>query len=429
MRIPLSWRRLTPFRQISFAFMQRSQRTERRFKLLIVMTTCCVIALIVRGIPWGRYVSASITASARQAARNVAGISKPRSEIDESWRRRRQRGIEDTRKKVERFYARADPAYQRMLQYAGMDPEHMLLRWGNFNWTMLLSSKVFEVDDAGRSYRFKPQTRSIWLMGVPSGDGGPMFFIVPDGPGLADAIKGVVTNPREESKQTTNSWGLRGPEPDLDAPVRGLVLGDSYMQGMFIGDSETPPECLRRYLQDHLKTNVSILNTGVMGYSPEQYYYTLIAFADRFRPQFLIVSVFLNDFGSMTDVVDKGEGDWEEGKYWLQKIVDYCQARHWPYLIVPVPFVTQIVKKRNSGFYPGVLTNILRIDSLMYLYPIEDFANAQLKLVNEAKREGRTLQGCPLFNSAFGDSHFSPAGSEVWAESVGRRLILLLDRK
>ncbi len=76
-----------------------------------------------------------------------------------------------------------------------------------------------------------------------------MFFLVPDGPGLADAIRGTPAMPVETSRQTTNSWGLRGPEPELDAPLRGIVLGDSFMQGMFIGDDETPPECLRRYLQ------------------------------------------------------------------------------------------------------------------------------------------------------------------------------------
>ncbi len=148
-----------------------------------------------------------------------------------------------------------------------MDPEHALLRWGNYNWTLLLSSVVFEADDL-RSYRFRPRTHSIWLRNMPHESGGPLFFIVPDGPGLADAIRGTPAIPLESSRQTTNSWGLRGPEPDPQAPLRGIVLGDSYMQGMFIGDDETAPVCLRRYLQDHLKTKVSILNTGVMGYSP-----------------------------------------------------------------------------------------------------------------------------------------------------------------
>lgn len=310
-----------------------------------------------------------------------------------------------------------------------MDPEHMLIRWGNYDWTMILPSKVFEVNNNGRSYRFRPLTRSIWLLNVPLKPGGPTFFLVPEGPGLADAIAGTKANPLLSSIQRTNSWGLRGPEPDLDAPVRGIVLGDSFMQGVFIGDGQSPPACLQRYLRYHMKTPVSILNGGVMGYSPEQYYYTLTAFADRFRPQFVVVAVCLNDFGDIRKVFTQGVGDWQEGKYWLEKIVDYCQQRHWPCLIVPGPLAAHLTARRNSGHYPGPLSNILDVDSLKYLYPIEDFANAQLKLTNEAKHRSQRLIYCPLFNDAIGDQHFSAIGSEVWADAVGRRLLLLLDRE
>ena len=132
-----------------------------------------------------------------------------------------------------RFYAKASPDYQRLLRYAGMDPEHALLRWGNYNWTFLLSSVVFEPDDL-RSYRFRPRTHSVWLKNMPAGDGGPLFFLVPDGPGLADAIRGTPAIPLKSSRQTTNSWGLRGPEPDprgpvpRDRPGRFLHAGDVH---------------------------------------------------------------------------------------------------------------------------------------------------------------------------------------------------------
>ena len=46
----------------------------------------------------------------------------------------------------------------------------------------------------------------------------------------------------------------------------------------------------------------------------------------------------------------------------------------------------------------------------------------------DGERKGRRQQGCPLFNDDIGDGHFSAAGSEVWAASVGRRLVLLLEK-
>jgi hypothetical protein len=314
------------------------------------------------------------------------------------------------------------------MRYARLDPEHGLLRWGNFNWTLLLSSAVFEPDNAGRSYRFRPLTHSIWLRNLPLQPGVPMFFLLPDGPGLDDAVRDTGAVVIKTSRQATNAWGLRGPEPDLDAPIRGIVLGDSYMEGMFIGDDETPPECLRRYLQTQLSTRAAVLNTGVMGYSPEQYYYSLLAFADRFRTQFVVISVFVNDFGNIQDVSTRGVGDWDEGKYWLEKIVFYCRARQWPCLIVPAPFRPNVLERRSSGNYPGPLANTLDISSLNYLYPIDDFINEHLIYVSKAMRKGVEPRGCHLFLNDLGDDHFSAAGSEVWAASVGKRLILLMDQ-
>ncbi len=314
------------------------------------------------------------------------------------------------------------------MRYAGLDPEHGLLRWGNYNVTLLLPSTVIEADESGRSYRLRPNTHSIWLRNVTLKSGILMFFLVPDEPGLADAIKGTMAIPVETSRQLTNSWGLRGPEPDPEAPLRGIVLGDSYMQGMFIGDKETPTECLRRYLEAHLEKKVSILNTGVLGYSPEQYYYSLLAFVDRFRPHFVIVSVFTNDFGDIYEVAAKGRGDWEEGKYWLDRITAFCRSREWPHLIVPVPFEPHMLGLRRAGYYPGTLSNILEVNSTMFVDPTDRFINAHLDLVVEGERKGQRPTGCPLFNVQIGDGHFSAIGSEVWASAVGRRLVLLLEK-
>ena len=313
MRIRLPVRRKVRLRQPSFAFIQRRLEHERLFKRAIVVITVLTAAVILRMMPWGRYVLEAIAPTGREAARQALGIKKPRTEIDDEWRRYRQFGIEQARSRVEQFYAKAEPPVRRLLTYAGMDPEHMLLRLGNYDWTMLLSSKIFQADDSGRSFSLRPHMHSVWLRNVPMEAGAPAFFLVPDGPGLADAIAGTTAEPMEFSRQYTNSWGLRGPEPDPHAPVRGIVLGDSYMQGLFVGDGESPPDCLECRLQDLLKTRVSILNAGVMGYSPEQYYYSLKAFADRFSPQFVVVSVFINDFGGMVKVGDHGEGDWLEG--------------------------------------------------------------------------------------------------------------------
>ena len=176
-----------------------------------------------------------------------------------------------------------------------------------------------------------------------------------------------------------------------------------------------------------MKTRVSILNTGVMGYSPEQYYYTLIAFVDRFRPHFVVVSLCANDFGNAYESASRGVGDWPEARYWLKKIVQTCGARRTPCVIVPAPVEANLLKRRTSGYYPGILINTMDVEPQTFLDPMDDFLDAHFQSRVDCRRNGRVPTGCALFNDAINDTHFSPAGSEVWARSVGRRLAVILE--
>ena len=122
-------------------------------------------------------------------------------------------------------FAEYPPKLQRLLRYAGLDPDHALVRWGNFDRTVLLPSTVFEPDETGRSYRFRPNMRSIWVRNFPMRGPVKAYFQVPDGPELAEIVSGTTAQIVAGSTQTTNSWGLRGPEPDLYGAVAGNRAG------------------------------------------------------------------------------------------------------------------------------------------------------------------------------------------------------------
>ena len=348
-------------------------------------------------------------ARARALAMQAIGLPPDRGEVDADWMRKRIFDIEQSRGTLAGTFAEYSPASQRLLRFAGLDPEHALVRWGNFDRTVLLPSTVFEPDQTGRSYRFRPNTRSIWVRNFPMKGQIKAYFPVPDTPDLTEVVSGTTVQIVDGSTQTTNSWGLRGPEPDLRAPWRGIVLGDSYMQGLFVGDRDTPVECLKRDLKARLGAAVEILNTGHLGYSPEQYYYSLIEYARRFPPQFVVVSVFANDFGDFQEVLE-GRGDWEEGAYWLNLIWHYCYSHSIDCVIVPAPWVNQIEGRQMAGNYPGKIANILESSGPGYLDPIAEFANAQLEINSNAKRLGLVSQGSPLFNGRIGDGHFSRTG-------------------
>jgi hypothetical protein len=412
-----------------FAFIARAEKVQRVFKIVISLVTIAMIVVPVAALPAGRYWTRWLLTRGRWLVLSGVGVKPDHSEIEADWQRKRLYDVASARVSLAATFAEYPPPMQGLLRFAGLDPDHALVRWGNFDRTVLLPGTIFEPDDAGRSYRFRPNVRSIWVRNFPVKGQVKGYFQVPDSPDVNELLKGTFAVVVEGSVQTTNSWGLRGPEPNLRASWRGIILGDSYMQGLFVGDHETPSECLKRELHSRLQAPVEVLNTGHLGYSPEQYYYTLIEYARRFPPQFVVVSIFANDFGGDVPDVLEGKGDLDEARYWVLRIRDYCLARNVHFLVVPAPWVNQIDGPQRAGNYPGQFSNVLDATGLEYLDPIDDFVTAHLSMTLEARRDGKSPSGSPLFNGRLGDGHFSAEGCRVWAAAVGRRLALLIEKR
>src|SRR5262249_19414208 len=204
-----------------------------------------------------------------------------RDEVNAEWQRRREFDMESALTKHRRTFDEYSEPQKRLLRFAGMDPDHVVLRWGNFDKTVMLPSTVYEPDDSGRyepnesgrSYRLRPGVRSIWMRNFPMKGDVKAFFQIPDRPEAAEMVQGTGASIVEGSSQTTNSWGLRGPEPDTQAAWRGIVLGDSYMQGLFVGDDQTPTECLKRDLRKRFGRSGEARHAGHLGQCPERDYY------------------------------------------------------------------------------------------------------------------------------------------------------------
>ena len=105
-------------------------------------------------------------------------------------------------------FAEYPPAMQRLLRFAGLDPEHALVRWGNFDRTVLLPSTVFEAEQSGRSYQFRPNVRSIWVRNFPVKGPVKAYFQVPDTPGDRRARQG---NGRRDRERIDPDDQLMGP--------------------------------------------------------------------------------------------------------------------------------------------------------------------------------------------------------------------------
>ena len=235
-RVGHSLSRRRPMRQRVFAFVERAERLDRTFKLVIALATVGSIAFFLTALSPGRYLSSWVAARTRWLARQAVGLPPDRGEIDADWKRKRLFDIEQSRGTLAGTFAEYSPALQRLLEYAGLDPDHALVRWGNFDRTVLLPSTVFEPDETGRSYRFRPNMRSIWVRNFPMKGPVKAYFQVPD----------TARAPRDRERNGGPDRRRIDPDDQFVGPARsrarsgrawrGIVLGDSYMQGLFVGD-------------------------------------------------------------------------------------------------------------------------------------------------------------------------------------------------
>ena len=415
-----AWRGRHSTVQGKLAFAIKAERNELNFKRLMAAATALVIIGLVAGTSSGRAAALASVRRARALLDRISGLPYDPASDQQEVLAERLKDAASARQNLAKMTTPGS-AMEQFLRAAGMDASSAVIRWGNVNRSIVLSSAVFEPDD-DRAYRLKPGVRSIWVIGMTLKTTLAMF-LVPDTPLLRERAKlagGVIV---PESVQTTNSLGCRGPEPDQTAPVRVVVLGDSMMQGALVGDKDTPPARLEAHLARALETRVSVLNTGHIGYSLEQYDQTLRALGDRFQPQYVVISVSQNDFVDLDD-----PASWSEGEYWLTRIADLCRSRAWQFLVVPCADEFAILGPKSGDRFQGQFSRIVHYGAPSYVDLAPAFADALLRLQNEAERKDGAM-GDPLFNlHLMGDRHFSPQGSDLWARVVARRLLIMWDR-
>ena len=242
----ITWRRRRPavVRQQVLPFVRRSRRRDRAFKAAILAATALAFAAILAGSPVGRHGVLVASNRVRWGLGWLVGLEPPRAEIEAEQQHSRWRGVEWTRAALANEITVGGPRIERMLRAARMDPETAVIRWGNFDMTLVLSSDVFEPDDAGRSYRFKPCARSVWMTGL-SLRGHPACSRCPTRrrpsprvrrPGAGSCpgrsrrpTRGAVAapNPTPAPLSAGSSWGIRSCRERSSATTRHLPLASS----------------------------------------------------------------------------------------------------------------------------------------------------------------------------------------------------------
>jgi len=91
---------------------------------------------------------------------------------------------------------------------------------------------------------------------------------------------------------TTNSFGLRGAEPDSGSKIRIVVIGDSFAYGWGVADSATWPVILGRNLRGfRADATIEVINAGAPGASPREYADAAERIIPVMRPHLVVVAL------------------------------------------------------------------------------------------------------------------------------------------
>ena len=327
-------------------FVIRAERRDRAFKRSIVGLTILVTCGLVAATSAGRFAARMTILQGRALLNRIVGLPPDRAIVEKRICAERMRNSASARQSLAEVAAPGS-AMDVFLHKVGMDAGSAVIRWGNVDRSIVLSSAVFEPDDA-RSIVSSRFVRSVWVIGL-SFQKTLAMFLIPDTPEARDAAQRAGGRVVPDSVQTTNSWGCRGPEPDLAAPVRILVLGDSMMQGALVGDAETPPARLQAHILGCSTAPVSCSTRATSATHPSSTTRRSALFADRFRPQFVVISIAVNDFGDWDD-----PANWNEGEYWIDRIAEFCNHRAWSSCSSPRPTEFFLLARRDlTNSRPG----------------------------------------------------------------------------
>ncbi len=96
---------------------------------------------------------------------------------------------------------------------------------------------------------------------------------------------------------TANSLGYPGPQYSEQKPAgvyRILVVGDAFSSAEGVDTDQAWPRLLEKRL-----AGSQVMNFAITGYGPNQYLAVVKEFAPRYRPDLILIGLFINDYGDV----------------------------------------------------------------------------------------------------------------------------------
>ena len=115
-----------------------------------------------------------------------------------------------------------------------------------------------------------------------------------------------------------------------------------------MGDAESPPAGFRPICPGARRRRSRCSTRATWAIQSNSTIRRSVLSATASSPHFVVISICGNDFGDRDN-----PANWVEGKYWLDRIADFCNQRQWEFLLVPGAWPVHAVWASQPARLPG----------------------------------------------------------------------------
>lgn len=335
--------------------------------------------------------------------------------VDE-WRSKRR----DVESHVRAIFEQASDPKKAFLRTIGLAPDSAIYAAGLNNGDVgVKPGTLYDPDPGKLTYRLKPNVKGAWLtpdhpLKISSEHHLESMLAIELVPAIEEAFDAADRAGIDLRRYllpatfATNSWGLRGPEPDPEAPYRILMLGDSFAVGFAVSEDATIAAQFGQVLglsDDEL----SVVNAGGVGYGPSDYYHWLMETLEQgFVPQVVIVNICgTNDFGDLAREIRKSETHnrgssvprghpdwpsisvWKRGKHYTHRIIRECWKRDITFFFAVAP-EKRLFHHPHEQFVAGLAALLGPHHRAVVINPFDRLMQAHVRLSGSLSTSNRS---------------------------------------
>jgi hypothetical protein len=272
---------------------------------------------------------------------------------------------------------------------------------------VLLSRHMFRsvIMDGAPKYMYKPFLKKL---GFRTRAGGLRWNMeTEDTPAIRAALADLDTPFVATASYDELGFRNGDPHPASGCAVRALFLGDSFTDGLWVGDADTFVNLYGRLVRERSGVMLCPVNAGVNGYGPFEEAYVLEHYFEQAgRPAFVFVMFFANDVdvdydGVINGTIRDGDRRWHDSLGQIARMKRFVSGHGGTLVLAAIPPAEQVLARRSQEHYQDILRVFAEREGIQFVNLIDRLSSP----------------GAANFFWNW-DPHFTPLGHRVVAETL-----------